>query len=235
MAFTQLFRKAKEVNKVLLLPLNRIRPNPNQPRAIFDDRDIQELADSIMANGLLQPISVRESEYGYELVAGERRTLAFKRLGEEYIPAIVTDYSDRESAIFALLENLQRKDLSFLEEAYGIARLMEENRLTQSETARYLGKAQSTVANKLRLLKYPIAVQRKLMETCLTERHARALLPIEDESTLLLAIDHVYRKELTVQETEAYVEELLSPKKMTRINLIIVKDVRIFQNTINKE
>ncbi|MCL2056216.1 MAG: ParB/RepB/Spo0J family partition protein [Oscillospiraceae bacterium] len=234
MGITSFLRKTKEVNKVLLLPLAQIRRNPNQPRCVFDEDSLQELADSISANGLLQPISVRETEDGYELVAGERRTLAYRRLGEQYIPSIIVDYSDRESAVFALLENLQRKDLSYLEEAYGIARLMEENSLTQSEAARHLGKAQSTVANKLRLLKFPISIQRRLLDTGLTERHARALLPIGDEKVLDTAISHIHKNGLTVQQTEEYIAKLLQPKKARHTKLVIVKDVRIFQNTINK-
>jgi ParB family chromosome partitioning protein len=197
-----LFQKNKEINKVVLLPLDKIIKNPHQPRRLFRREDIEELAASIRVNGLLQPITVRKVGEEYELVAGERRTMAFREMGETTIPAIVEDFSDQQSAMLALIENLQRKDLNCFEEAYGISHLIDQTGISQQEIAHRLGKAQSTIANKLRLLKFPLAVQKRLMSSSLTERHARALLRLEEEGQLLECIEYILRRDLNEQQTE---------------------------------
>lgn len=236
MPIALLTKRTKEVNRVVLIPLSEIVSNPYQPRKHFDEEALHELSRSIIANGLLQPISVRRlPNEQYELVAGERRTLAFRLLGRESIPAIVEGYSDQQSAVLALIENLQRKDLNYFEEAAGIARLMEQLNLTQQQVSMRLGKAQSTVANKLRLLRYPQELQDRMLQAGLTERHARALLKITDVAALQPAVEHIIEQSLNVEQTEAYIEKLLDAgKEQKRTRLFIVKDMRMFQNSINK-
>lgn len=235
MAIALLGRRNKEVNKVVLLPLEEIQGNPHQPRKYFEAEALQELSRSIIANGLLQPITVRKVGNGYELIAGERRTMAFRSLGRKFIPAIVEDYSDQQSAVLALIENLQRKDLNYFEEALGIARLMEQLNLTQQQVSVRIGKAQSTVANKLRLLRYSPQLQQTMMEAGLTERHARALLKIKEDDKLQSAVAHIIEKSFNVEQTEEYIEKLMMEKEhKIRTRLFVVKDVRIFQNSINK-
>ncbi|MDR2908343.1 MAG: ParB/RepB/Spo0J family partition protein [Oscillospiraceae bacterium] len=235
MAISLLQRRGKTVNKVLLIPVNQISANRHQPRKYFDEDAIHELSVSIQQNGLLQPITIRKDPSGgYELIAGERRLLAFRRLGLEKIPAIVHEYTDEESAVLSLIENLQRRDLNFFEEAAAVAKLMQEMGLTQQQISQKLGKAQSTVANKLRLLKYPLGIRDKMLEAGLTERHARALLTlpdIEDEEP----VDYVIRNNLNVDQTEKYVQTLLNEQTKPRTSrIIIIKDMRIFLNSINK-
>lgn len=232
-------RKSKEVNqevnKVVLLPLCEIRKSPNQPRKYFDVSALEELSSSIVVNGLLQPVTVRKlATGGYELVAGERRTMAFRSLGRDYIPAIVEEYSDEQSAVLSLIENLQRKDLNFFEEAQGIARLMQELNLTQQQISVKLGKAQSTVANKLRLLRYPQEVQQKIIDAGLTERHARTLLGLPPEAVMQV-IEYIVAKNLNVEQAEQYVMDLLAKQdKRPPTKIFIVKDMRIFINSIKK-
>lgn len=236
MAFgTLLGKRNKEINKVVLIPLNQIICNPYQPRQHFDQEALQELSKSIIANGLLQPVTVRKLEdEKYELIAGERRTLAFRAIGKEHIPAIVEEFSDQQSAVLALIENLQRKDLNYFEEANGIAKLMQQLHLSQQQISSRLGKAQSTVANKLRLLRYSSELQQEMLVAGLTERHARALLKLSDDK-IQPAVQYIKDKELNVEETEEYVEQLLLKKELkTRTRLFVVKDMRMFQNSINK-
>ena len=229
-------KKHKEIGKVVLLPLNHIVSNPNQPRKYFDTEAIQELSRSIAQNGLLQPVTVRRLPGDrYELIAGERRTMAFRSLGEEYIPGIVEEYTGGQSAVMALVENLQRKNLNYFEEAVGIATLMEELGLSQMQVSQKLGKAQSTVANKLRLLKYPPELREKMLAASLTERHARALLKISDDQMLENLVEHIIINQLNVEQTERYIENLSSERKRSRsTRIFVVKDMRIFQNTIHK-
>ena len=237
-----LFPKQRTVNRVVLLDIAGIAPSPYQPRRRFDPKALRELADSIRQSGLLQPITVREAGGGYELVAGERRLMACRLLGMEKIPAIVESFDDRQSAVFGLVENLQRKDLNYFEEAQGIQRLMTICGLTQQQAADRLGKAQSTVANKLRLLTFSEELRRRMLDAGLTERHARALLRLPDERTVTEAVAHIAAQRLNVGETERYVDELLesaapeepapAPPKATR--LFVVKDLRVFMNTISK-
>jgi len=236
MAFGFLGKKAdKEINKVLLLPLDKIISNPNQPRKHFDQPALQELCRSIITSGLLQPVTVRRLENDTcELVAGERRVMAFRILGKTHIPAIVEEYTGDQAAVMALVENLQRKDLNYFEEAAGIAKLMQEQNLTQAQASQRIGKAQSTIANKLRLLKYPPELQERMLTADLTERHARALLRIPDE-LLEVVVQYVISNDLNVDQTERYINQLLGEKKeSSKTRIFVVKDLRIFLNTINK-
>ena len=233
------FSKQRTVNRVVLLDVNEITSSPYQPRRQFDPKGMKELADSISQSGLLQPITVRRTETGYELIAGERRLMACRMLHLDKIPAIVEQFDDEKSAVFSLVENLQRKDLNYFEEAVGIQQLMQRCEMTQQQVAERLGKAQSTVANKLRLLTFSEPLRRRMLDAGLTERHARALLKLPDEITVAAALEHIVRERLNVGETERYVDALLEPveeqeepRRATR--LFIVKDLRVFMNTISK-
>ena len=175
-------KKSDIKNSVIEVETNKIKPNPYQPRKSFDNTSINELADSIKEYGIIQPICVRKSKWGtYELVAGERRLRACQSLNMEKVPCIISDINDNDSAIVALVENLQRKDLTFFEESEAYFHLITEHSLTQEEVAKRVGKNQSTVANKLRLLKLSKEVKKIIKESNLTEGHARALLYISDE------------------------------------------------------
>ena len=182
-----------ETGRVVFLPARSIRPNPAQPRKVFDPAALDELADSIRQHGILQPLSVRRRGGGYELIAGERRLRAAELAGVTDIPCIVMSMDDRESGMAALVENLQRQDLDFIEEAMGIARLVKDWGMSQEQAARLLGKSQSAIANKLRLLKHSEPVLAALREAGLTERHARALLRLGSEEEKLAAIREIAR------------------------------------------
>ena len=234
-----MFTKQKTISRVLLLNIREISSNPYQPRSQFEPRALQELADSISQNGLLQPVTVREWENGYQLIAGERRLMACKMLGMEQIPAIVNRVDDEKSAVFALIENLQRKDLNYFEEAQGIQTLMQTSGMSQQEVAKKLGKAQSTVANKLRLLFFGEDLRQKMLDNGLTERHARALLRLPNERLVNEAIQYIVAERLNVGESESYIESLLTavpekPPSKPATRLVVVKDLRIFMNTITK-
>ncbi len=228
--------KPKMVNRVLLLPVDSIYPNPDQPRRVFDEEKINELAASIAQYGLLQPITVQQFERNtYQLVAGERRLLACRQLKLEEIPAIVVDYKKEDSAALALIENIQRCSLNYFEEAMAIEHLMELMGLTQQAVAKRLGKTQSTIANKLRLLKFPPNIQEQLLQANLTERHARALLPLLGTDKLEQALTTVQEKGLTVAQTEQLAGKLLEQKKEKRpLELYIVKDLRVFMDTVGQ-
>jgi len=226
-----------KTKKVLMLTAADIEPNPNQPRRQFDEAELNSLAQSIRENGILQPLTVRKSPGGYELIAGERRLRAAQLACLTQIPCLLTDVSDEQSAILALVENLQRQDLGFFEEAEGIARLMQTYGLTQEQAARSLGMAASTLSNKLRLLKLAPALRRQIVTGNLTERHARALLRISDSLLQKDVLQRVIMRDLNVQETDALVEsvlaELNAPPSKVRPAIRIVRDVRIFVNTIH--
>lgn len=223
----------RTAGQVLLIPNEKIFPNPNQPRQVFDQEELVNLAISIRMNGILQPITVRQTDKGYELVSGERRLRASKLAGLVTIPCIVVDVNDMKSAVFALIENLQRQNLNFFEEAVAIERLMCEYGLSQEDAARRLGKAPSTVSNKLRLLSLPEKARNKLMENGLTERHARALLKLDKED-IESVIDKIVEKKLNVVQTEELINDYInkdsSPKRQTKR---MFSDVKIFLNTIN--
>lgn len=187
-----------------------ILPNLYQPRKFFDEDAIDELAQSIKAYGIIQPLSVRRmSNERYELVAGERRLRAAKKLGLKEVPAIIVDITDKESAAIALLENLQREDLNYMEEAEAYFNLIKEHGYTQEQLAEVIGKKQSTIANKLRLLKLSHEVRIKLLENKLTERHARALLKLPEEALQIKILEVVIKKALNVKKTEELVEKEL--------------------------
>lgn len=227
--------KEKVLNKVIQVETDKIEPNPYQPRREFDD--IEELAQSIRHNGILQPLTIRRIDDGYQLIAGERRLRAAKLIGMRFVPCIAVSVTDRNSAVLALIENIQRRDLSFFDEAEAIAQLIDFYGMTQEDAAIMLGKSQSSIANKLRLLKLDKSLQSKISEYNLTERHARALLKVSDLRQQLEITDVIYRKKLNVEATERYIDsalekehELSSLKKRSAV----LKDVRLFVNTINK-
>lgn len=225
--------KPRSAGQVLLIPSDSIYPNPNQPRKVFDQSELVNLAISIRMNGILQPITVREIENGYELVSGERRLRASKLAGLLNVPCIVVDVNSLKSAVFALIENLQRQNLGYFEEAQAINKLMKDFSLSQDEAARRLGKAPSTVSNKLRLLSLPEEAREKLSQNGLSERHARALLRLE-EGYIMEVLSRVIEKKLNVSQTEKLVEEYVSKnEKPGRQTKIMFSDVKIFLNTIN--
>ena len=198
-----------ETGRVVFLPAQAIRPNPAQPRKVFAPGALDELAESIRQHGILQPLSVRRLNSGYELISGERRLRAAQLAGVTDIPCIIMRMDDLESGMAALVENLQRQDLDFIEEAQGIKFLLERFSMSQEQAARLLGKSQSSIANKLRLLRHSPAVLSALREAGLTERHARALLRLPDEATTLAAIREITRQNMSVARTERYIESLL--------------------------
>ncbi len=191
-------------------PVRSIRPNPAQPRKVFEQTGLQELAASILQHGILQPLSVRRVGTSYELIAGERRLRAAKIAGLEEVPCLLMSMDEGQSGIAALVENLQRRDLDFIEEAEGLSRLMQLGGLSQEQAALRVGKSQSAVANKLRLLRHSPAVLEALRTAGLTERHARALLKLPQEEQKLAAIAVIVERGLTVARTERYIEELLA-------------------------
>ncbi len=231
------FTKEKPVNRVVEIEISSILPNPHQPRTEFDFADIRSLADSILQNGILQPLSVRRSDDHYELIAGERRLRAAKLAGLHTVPCIILDISARNSAIMALVENIQRQDLSFFDEASAIERLISYYGMTQEDAAARLGKAQSTIANKLRLLRLTPEEREIIMRYGLTERHARALLRLASPEERLAILEKVVKQNLNVEKTEAAVEAALgkareraSYQKRSKV----FQNVRIFVNTITK-
>ncbi len=199
-----------ETGRVVFLPAKAIRPNPSQPRKLFREEPLEELTESIRQHGILQPLSVRRVGTGYELIAGERRLRAGMQAGLTEIPCIVMQMSEQESAMAALIENLQRQDLDYIEEARGIDLLLRRWNMSQEQVAKLLGKSQSGVANKLRLLRHSPQVLQALREAELTERHARALLKLTAEPQKLQAIAVIARQNMSVARTEQYIDSLLS-------------------------
>ena len=199
-----------ETGRVVFLPARAIQPNPAQPRKVFREEALAELAQSIRQHGILQPLSVRRVGLTYELIAGERRLRAAKLAGLTEIPCIIMNMDDKESGMTALVENLQRQDLDFIEEALGIALLMEQWDMSQEGIARLIGKSQSAVANKLRILKHSPQVLEALRAGELTERHGRALLKLKEEPEKLAAIEHIIKHRLGVAQSEKYIESLLT-------------------------
>ncbi|OUN03270.1 nucleoid occlusion protein [Flavonifractor sp. An92] len=225
-----------ESTRVLFLPITSITPNPNQPRHTFCPDGLEELAASIRLYGILQPLSVRKIPGGYELISGERRLRAAKLAGLTEVPCILVQADDQSSSLLALIENLQRRDLDFVEEAAALAKLIRTFDLSQEEAARRIGKSQSAVANKLRLLKLPPDVLALLRERHFTERHARALLRLESEEQQRQAAQVIVDQALTVAKTEEYVESLLHPPEKPSRNspVFLLKDVRLFLNSVTK-
>lgn len=227
-------RTVLESGRVQPVRLERIRPNPSQPRRVFDPVGLQELADSIRQHGILQPLTVRKTADGLELVAGERRLRAARLAGLREVPCIILTMDEERSGVLALVENLQRRDLDYLEEAEGLARLMERYGLSQEQAAAQVGKSQSAVANKLRLLKHPPQVLEALRRTGLTERHARALLRLPEDRRLdVIAL--ITRRGWTVAQTEQYIEErLLEDPPQRKTPRYLFRDVRMFLNSLDR-
>lgn len=225
----------QDKRRVQEIPLNKIRPNPSQPRRTFSQRELQELSDSIRANGLLQPLTVRRVPGGYELIAGERRLRACFLAGMRFASCIVVDCDEQQSAVYAILENLQRQDLQVFEEAEGIRRLIEEWGVTQEEAAARLGKSQSAIANKLRLLRLTQQEREIISEARLTERHARALLKVDEEKQRMRILHMVVDGGLNVKQTEELIDAEIQKEtqdKPKSKRTFVIKDVRLFLNTI---
>jgi ParB family chromosome partitioning protein len=226
--------EGEEVKKI---PVSQIVPNRYQPRTIFAEDKIEELALTIHTHGIIQPIVVRECGDGkFEIIAGERRWRAVQKLGWTEIPAIIKNLNDKETASVALIENLQREELTPIEEAMAYAKLLELHNLTQEALAQRLGKGQSTVANKLRLLKLPQEVQEALLQRQITERHARALIALKDKEKQLKLLQEIIEKQLNVKQTEDRVLKLLensTPKPKPK-RKAFSKDMRIALNTIRQ-
>ena len=218
--------------------ISEIVRNPNQPRRYFDPEAIATLAESIRQYGVLNPLTVRRTANGgYELVAGERRLRAARVAGLTDVPCLLINADGEDSSVIALVENLQRRDLDFFEEANGFKRLIEQFGLTQEEAARKVGKTQSAVANKLRLLRLPDSVRQFLQENGLTERHARALLRLGTEEQQLSAAQVFCRRRMNVAAAEAYIEDLLHRQQVTPPKgrtTYIIKDVRLFLNSVDR-
>ena len=226
-----------EERRVLRLPVAEIRPNPRQPRRFFDERGLRELAASIRRHGIIQPLTVRRIPQGWELVAGERRLRAAKLAGLETVPCIEAAADDRESALLALVENLQRRDLHYFEEATAIADYLRQSGVTQEEAASLLGRSPSAVANKLRLLRLSPACREILVRNRLSERHARCLLRLEDEQERLAAARYMAQKELNVAQAEQYIERRLAALQSVPPagrRTFILKDVRLFLNSLDR-
>ena len=240
MNFPFLSKKNKN-NEVNLIEVDKISPNPYQPRTDFKEEDIKELAESIDNFGLIQPLTLRKKNDKYELIAGERRLRAAKYNGLDKVPCIVNDFSDEEMAEIALIENLQRKDLDFIEESMAYSKLIEKFSLTQKELANKLGKSQSTIANKLRILNLSDEIRSELRNPLISERHARSLLKLSDVSDQKQVIDEILKEELTVRETQKYIEKLLNKSKnegkqkdKNNKRVTVYKDLRLFKNTIKQ-
>lgn len=225
-------KKPKEAGKVVLLEIDSIQPSPFQARKSFDEQELEKLANSILRNGLLQPITVRKVKNGYELIAGERRLRACKRAGLEKISAIVTEHSDLASAVLGLEENTHRQQLNCFEQAKGLRDLIQMWGCTQAEAAKRLGMAQPTLANKLRLLSLTEQQQKLCLEGNLTERHARAVLALDSDAERNAVLEQAAKRELTVHQTEELVQKLLLPP-VKKKRIVLVRDVRIFLNTVN--
>ena len=202
-----------ETGRVVFLPVGAVRPNPAQPRKIFREDQLDELCQSVRRHGILQPLSVRRLEGSYELISGERRLRAAQMAGLTEVPCILMRMDDMESGMTALVENLQRQDLDFIEEAQGISRLMGMWNMSQEQAARLLGKSQSAIANKLRLLRHSEPVLTALREGGLSERHGRALLKLGSEEDKLLAIREICRQSMNVSRAEKYIDALLAEPK----------------------
>lgn len=227
----------RELGKIVDIPIDFVKPNPNQPRRHFDSQELTSLAKSISQDGIIQPLTVRRVEKYFELISGERRLRAGKIAGLKTVPCIIVDISDKRSAILALIENIQRADLNFFEEAEAIALLIQEFNITQEETAMRLGMAQPTIANKLRLLKIPPHERGMIFNNKLTERHARALLKINDETKRREVLNYIIENNLTVDATEKYIKSFEEKEKIEesyKKRSPILKDIKLFFNTVDK-
>ncbi len=220
------------MNNLKNIPINKIKVNPYQPRHEFDEGKLQELAESIKQYGVLQPLLIVPDKNEYILLAGERRLRASKLAGLTEVPCVLGEYDDKQKAEIALIENLQRQDLHFLEEAVGMRRLLEEFDVTQEELAQHLGIRQGTLANKLRLLKMDEQILGTLFESNLTERHARSLLKVADNQRLKV-LRYIIKHNLNVKQTEEYISKLTAPHKSTH-RLIVSNNVKVYLNSFKK-
>lgn len=236
--FKNTVEEEKKNEKIHMISPSLISPNPSQPRKFFTDDAILRLADSIRIHGLIQPLTVRLTANGYELIAGERRLRALRLLGAAEVPCVLSNADDTESAHLAIIENIQRENLNMFEQAAAILNLMKVHCLTQEKIASQLSCSQSYVANKLRLLKMTDAEKEDIIENGLTERHARALLRVKDENIRISALKTIIKRNLNVAATEEYIDKILLEQKKEKSNngktKLIVKDVRLFFNTIDK-
>ena len=224
-------------SRVRYIPINAVRPNPQQPRRSFDETALRELADSISAYGILQPLTVRDRGGVYELVAGERRLRAARIVGLREVPCLIAEVGEEDAALLALIENLQRRDLDYMEEAAAIARLIRRYGLSQQQAAEKLGKSQPTIANKLRLLRLSAPVIDCLRQYGLTERHARTLLRLTDPEQQLAAARHIGKRGLNVAQTEQYIDRLTAENRTEpprRRPTYVIKDVRLFLNSVER-
>lgn len=231
-----IFKRAAgfESKQVLDLPIASISPNPGQPRTNFSPAALEELAQSIAVHGILQPLTVRRVGNGWQLISGERRLRAAKLAGLDTVPCLVAQVDQEESSLLALVENLQRRDLDFLDEALALSQLTATYRMTQEEVARRLGKSQSAVANKLRLLRLAPDALTLLRAKGFSERHARALLRLLDEEAQVRAAQYIVAHDLTVRATEQYIDALLAPRPAGKRAKFILRDVGIFLNSLTK-
>ena len=227
--------KYKIGGQIILIPQEEIYPNPNQPRRRFDFDELEGLAQSIRQNGIIQPIAVRVNNRGeYELISGERRLRASRLVGITQVPCIIMEANDEKSALFALLENVQRSDLDFFEEAVAIEKLLTDYGMTRDEICKKLGKAPPTISNKLRLLRLPEEIRMRITQENLTERHARAMLKLTSASQMERAMSIIAEKRLNVAETERLISQILTNDSRHRQPTVkLFKDVRIFVNTLN--
>lgn len=235
--FAEIVEEKEKNEEIKKIPIDQIIPNRFQPRTIFDEEKIEELSRTIHTHGIIQPIVVREfQKNSFEIIAGERRWRAMKKLGWDVVPAIVKDFNDTETASVALIENLQREELSPIEEAMAYGKLLELHHLTQEALAQRLGKGQSTVANKLRLLKLPQQVQDALLNKLITERHARSLIPLKDPEKQVKLLEEMIIKGLNVKQTEDRVVKMLEQlrEKPKPKRKAFSKDMRIAVNTIRQ-
>ena len=211
-------------DKIVEIVLDEIKKNPYQPRTYFNEEKLNELKESIEKNGLLQPIIVKKAVKGYYIIAGERRYRAFELLGRKEIPAIIKEMTDEEMMVFAVLENLQREDLSALEESESYKNLMDKMSLTQEELAKKLGKSRPYIANSLRLLKLPTEIKNKLEQGVISTAHARTLLSLKTKKAMEEVCALVVERKMSVRELEEYVAKLLKPKEVKKVK---AKDIFI--------
>ena len=227
-------QRVKSTAEIYNIPQTMIVPNPNQPRKRFDYDKLENLAQSIRENGILQPITVRKREdKKYELVSGERRLRAARLVGMVKIPSIVINIDDKNSAMFSIIENLQRQSLDFFEEAEAIEKLVGEYAMSREEVAQKLGLAPSTVSNKLRILRLPEEMRFELARAGLTESHARALLMLEDDNQRARALSIIVDRHLNVAESERMINQMINRNNRSRNPLRGIRDVRLFINTLN--
>ncbi len=222
------------MNEIIYVQIKDVSPNPSQPRKLFSEKALDELSDSIRKYGVIQPLTVRNVSGQYELIAGERRLRAAEKAGLDYVPVVLKNTNDEDSAVIALVENLQREDLDFVEEAIGYKKLMSDYNMKQQDIAKSVGKNQSTIANKLRILKLSDLQLSEIRRHGLTERHGRALLKIEEDKDRDKMIKRIVENEWNVRQTEAAIEKknIKGGKKEKRQTFKASMNMRIYTNTI---